>query len=226
MNTWWSAPTTIISASTHPSTATRSTTARTTTDRAPPLLGIAEAFAAARRPKRSVLLVWHAAEEMRDAGSRYFVAHPTVPLSQIVADLNIDMIGRTRTATTDTTKWTVVRPGEVYVMGATRSSKDLGDIADAVNRSYLRLSFNYRFDTPNDPQHLFERSDQYSYAEKGIPALFYYTGDHEDYHQPSDSIEKIDFQNMEKIARTVFATAFELANRSQRPRVNPPHGGS
>jgi Zn-dependent M28 family amino/carboxypeptidase len=153
-------------------------------------------------------------------GSQYFVQHPTVALTQIVADLNIDMIGRTRTSQTDSTKWTVVKPGEIHVIGSRRLSRELGEIGESVNQSYLRLAFNYRFDAPDDPSQLFLRSDQFSYAEKGIPVIFYYGGEHEDYHQPSDTADKIDYQNLEKVARTVYATAWELANRPRRPRLD------
>jgi hypothetical protein len=186
------------------------------------VMTIAEAFGRGPRPKRSVLFIWHCGEERMRWGSRYFVQQPTVPLTQIVADLNLDMIGRTRTSQTDSSKWTVVHPGEIYVIGSRRLSRELGDINDAVNQSFLRLAFNYRFDAPDDPSHLFLRSDQYSYAEKGIPVIFYYGGDHEDYHQPSDTADKIDYQNMERVARTVYATAWELANRPRRPRMDNP----
>jgi hypothetical protein len=186
------------------------------------VMAIAKAFGLGPRPKRSVLFIWHCGEEHMRWGSAYFVQHPTVPLAQIVADLNIDMIGRTRTTQTDTAKWTVVKPGEIYVIGSRRLSRELGDISDAVNQSYLRLALNYRFDAPDDSSQLFLRSDQYSYAEKGIPVIFYYGGDHEDYHQPSDTFDKIDYQNMQNVARTVYATAWELANRPQRPHLDQP----
>ena len=184
------------------------------------VMAIAKAFGRGPRPKRSMLFIWHCGEERLRWGSQYFVQHPTVPLTQIVADLNVDMIGRTRTSATDSAKWTVVKPGEVYVIGSRRLSRELGDIGEAVNRSYLRLAFSYRFDAPDDPSQLFFRSDQYSYAEQGIPVIFYYGGEHEDYHQPSDTADKIDYQNLEKVARTVYATAWELANRPGRPRLN------
>jgi hypothetical protein len=184
------------------------------------VMAIAEAFGRGPRPRRSMLFIWHTGEERQRWGSSYFVQHPTVPLAQIVAALNIDMIGRTRTAGTDSTKWTVVRPGELYVIGSRRMSRELGEINEAVNRSYLRLALNYRFDALDDPSQLFSRSDQYSYAEKGIPVIFYYGGEHEDYHRPSDTADKIDYQHLQAVARTVYATAWELANRAKRPRVD------
>ena len=187
------------------------------------LLAIAEAFARGPRPKRSILFIWHCGEEQNRWGSKYFVAHPTIPLNQIVANLNLDMIGRTKTSGDATlANQTLVKPGEIYIIGSKKMSTELGEISEAVNQSYLRLTFNYRFDDPKDSSQLFFRSDHFTYAEKGIPIIFYYGGEHEDYHQPSDSADKIDYQNMEKVARTVHATAWELANRARRPRVDKP----
>jgi len=101
-------------------------------------------------------------------------------------------------------------------------STELGDLNESVNKSYLNLSFNYKYDDPKDPEQFFYRSDHYNYAKMGIPIIFYLDGVHEDYHRPSDSVEKIDYQNMEKITRTIYATAWELANRATRPRVDKP----
>jgi hypothetical protein len=187
------------------------------------VLALAEAFARGSRPKRSILFIWHCGEERFLWGSRYFTEHPTVPLNQIIANLNIDMIGRTRKeADANPANKMLVKPGEIYVIGSKKMSTELGEISEAVNQSYLRLRFNYQFDDPQDTSQLFSRSDHISYARKGIPIIFYYAGEHEDYHQPSDSVDKIDYQNMEKVARTVYATAWELANRAQRPRVDKP----
>jgi len=187
------------------------------------VLAIAEAFARGPRPKRSILLIWHCGEEKLLWGSRYFTEHPTIPLNQIIVDLNIDMIGRTRKeGDTNEADKTLTKPGELYVIGSRKMSTELGQISEDVNQSYLRVGFNYQFDDPKDQSRLFFRSDHISYARKGIPVIFYYNGEHEDYHQPSDSIEKIDYPNMEKVARTIYATAWELANRAQRPRVDKP----
>ena len=187
------------------------------------VLAIAEAFARGPRPKRSILFIWHCGEEKLLWGSRYFTEHPTIPLNQIIVDLNIDMIGRTRReGDPNAANKTLTKPGDLYVIGSKKMSTELGRISEEVNQSYLHLGFNYQFDDPNDPSRLFSRSDHISYARKGIPVIFYYNGEHEDYHQPSDSVEKIDYQNMEKVVRTICATAWELANRAQRPRVDKP----
>jgi Zn-dependent M28 family amino/carboxypeptidase len=97
-----------------------------------------------------------------------------------------------------------------------------GELSERINKSYLNLKFNYKYDAPKDPERIFYRSDHFNYARKGVPIIFYNDGSHVDDHQPSDSMEKIDFQQMEKIARTVFATAWELSNLPTRPRVDKP----
>ena len=101
-------------------------------------------------------------------------------------------------------------------------STELDELSARVNNSYLKLDFNYKYDDPNDPQRFFYRSDHFNYARHGIPIIFYFTGVHEDYHRPSDTIDKIDFVKMEKIARTIYATGWELANRNKRPEVDKP----
>ena len=186
------------------------------------VLAIAEAFArASQRPKRSILFVWHAGEEKGLWGSQYFANHPTVPLNQIVTQLNIDMIGRSRAA--DDTKPAnkdLSAADEIYVIGSRMMSTTLGDTSEAVNSGYLNLKFNYRYDDPKDTNRFFFRSDHFNYAAKGIPIIFYFSGVHEDYHRPSDTVDKIDFAKMERVSRTIFATAARLAEMPQRPAVD------
>jgi Zn-dependent M28 family amino/carboxypeptidase len=184
------------------------------------VLAMAEAFAKGTRPKRSILFIWHAGEEKGLWGSRYFTDYPTIPLSQIVADLNIDMIGRTKKENDVQANQPLPKPGEVFLIGPTMMSKELKEISEAVNKSYLNLTFDYHYDDIKHPDQFFFRSDHYNYARKGIPIIFYMDGEHEDYHRPSDHADKIDYQNMEKISRTIFATAWELANRATRPKVD------
>jgi hypothetical protein len=189
------------------------------------VLAMAEAFAkAAQRPKRSILFIWHAGEEKGLWGSEYFADNPTVPIGSIITQLNIDMIGRAQKLNEEVKPRNkeLTKQGEVYLIGSRMMSSELGDLSESVNNSFLKMNFNYRYDDPKDPQQFFYRSDHFNYAKKGIPIIFYMDGDHEDYHQPSDSIEKIDFENMEKIARTIFATGWELANRPTRPNVDKP----
>ena len=185
-------------------------------------LALAEAFSRGPRPKRSILFIWHAGEEKGLWGSRYFTESPTVPIGQIITELNIDMIGRSRKENDKPANQPLPKPGEIYLVGSKMMSTELGDLNESVNKSYLNLSFNYKYDDPKDPERFFYRSDHYNYAKMGIPIIFYLDGVHEDYHRPSDSVEKIDYQNMEKITRTIYATAWELANRATRPRVDKP----
>ena len=189
------------------------------------VMAMAEAFAkGAQRPKRSILFIWHAGEEKGLWGSQYFADNPTVPISAIITQLNIDMIGRSQKRNEEIKERNkeLILKDDVYLIGSKMMSTELGEISESVNNSFLKMGFNYRYDDPNDPQQFFYRSDHFNYAKKGIPIIFYMDGDHEDYHQVSDSIEKIDFENMEKIARTIFATGWELANRPTRPKVDKP----
>ncbi len=186
------------------------------------LLAIAEALAkASTRPKRSILLVWHAGEEKGLWGSRYFTDYPTIPLDKIVTQINIDMIGRSKKeGDTNPRNKELSGPNEIYVIGSKMMSTELGDLTEAVNKQYLNITYDYRYDDPNDPNRFFFRSDHYNYARKGIPIVFFFDGEHEDYHRPGDEVQKIDFQKMEKVARTVYMTLWEVANRPTRPKVD------
>ena len=186
------------------------------------LLAMAEAAARLKpRPKRSLLFVWHAGEEHGLWGSAYYADHPTVPLDHIVAQLNVDMIGRSRAADDKNPENKLLTgPNEVYVIGSKMMSTSLAELSERVNDQYLKVSFNYHYDDPDDPSRLFFRSDHYNYAKKGIPIIFYFSGLHADYHEPSDSVEKIDFTKMERISRTIYATALALADSPSRPKVD------
>jgi Zn-dependent M28 family amino/carboxypeptidase len=186
------------------------------------LLAIAESLAkAATKPKRSVIFVWHAGEERGLWGSRYFTDHPTIPLTQIVTQINIDMIGRSKKdGDTNPRNSMLSGPNEIYVIGSRMMSTQLGELTETVNQNYLNLSYNYRYDDPLDPNRFFFRSDHFNYARKGIPIVFFFDGEHEDYHRPSDSVDKIDFQKIERVVRTVAMTLWELANRPSRPMVD------
>ena len=188
------------------------------------LLGMAEALAKApTRPKRSVLFVWHCGEEKGLWGSRYFTEYPTVPLNQIVAQLNIDMIGRSKKeGDTNPRNSELTGPNAVYVIGSTMMSTELGELVNEVNKTFLNLTFDTRYDDPNDPNRFFYRSDHFNYARKGIPIIFFFDGVHEDYHRAGDSPDKIDYDKMEKVTRTVYMTAWEIANRAARLKVDKP----
>ena len=185
------------------------------------VLAIAEALAKGPRPKRSILLVWHTGEEKGLWGSEWVTDHPVVPLNQIITQLNIDMIGRSKKAgDTDPRNANLSGPDEIYVIGSKMMSTELGELSEKVNQSYLKLRFNYKYDDPNDPERFFFRSDHYNYARKGIPIIFYFDGVHEDYHRQSDHPDKIDYEKMEKVTRTIFAKMWKLANQPQRPKVD------
>lgn len=186
------------------------------------LLAMAEALAHAKtRPKRSVLFVWHAGEEKGLWGSRYFTEYPTIPLDRIVTQINIDMIGRSKKeGNTNQRNQNLSGPNQIYVIGSKMMSTELGELSEAVNKSYLNLEYDYRYDDPADPNRFFFRSDHYNYARKGIPIIFFFDGVHEDYHRPGDSADKIDYAKMEKITRTIYMTLWELANRPLRPKVD------
>jgi hypothetical protein len=188
------------------------------------LLGMAEALSHAKqRPKRSVLFVWHCGEEKGLWGSRYFTDYPTIPLDHIVTQLNIDMIGRSKKpGDTDPRNANLSGPNQIYVIGSTMMSTELGNLSQAVNKSYLNLQYDLRYDDPADTNRFFFRSDHFNYARKGIPIIFFFDGVHEDYHRPGDEWQKIDYEKMEKVARTIYMTLWEVANLSVRPKVDKP----
>ena len=185
------------------------------------MIAIAEALSKGSPLPRSVLFVWHAGEEKGLLGSKYFTEFPTVPLKSIVTQLNIDMIGRSKAPEdTNPVNKDLSNPDEVYIIGSRAMSTTLGELSEEVNRSFHQLKLNYRYDDPTDPNRFFFRSDHYNYAQKGVPIAFFFDGVHQDYHKVSDSIEKIDFEKMSKVVRTICATAIELATMPQRPAID------
>ncbi|HKQ51977.1 MAG TPA: M20/M25/M40 family metallo-hydrolase [Pyrinomonadaceae bacterium] len=187
------------------------------------LLAMAETLAKNPPPKRSVLFVWHCAEEKGLWGSQYFVENPTIPLDRIVTQINIDMIGRSRPeGDTNPANAHLAGPNEIYVIGSKMMSTQLGELSEATNHAYMNLKLNYLYDDPKDPNQFFYRSDHFNYAKNGVPIIFYFDGEHEDYHRPGDQPEKIDYPKMEKVTRTVFVTLWELAERPTRPVVDKP----
>lgn len=193
------------------------------------VLAIAEALAKAeRRPNRSVLLVWHAGEEKGLLGAAYFNKYPTVDIKKVITQLNIDMIGRSKTADTKIVECTgrnrcnseLTGPNEVYVIGSEMMSSKLGEITKETNSSYLNMNYNYKYDDPKDTNRFFFRSDHFMYAQNGIPIAFWFTGTHLDYHGAGDHADKIDYAKMEKIARTIFLTMWELTELKDRPAID------
>ena len=186
------------------------------------VLSMAEALTKSPvRPRRSILLVWHAGEEKGLWGSAYFNKFPTVDIKNVVTQLNIDMIGRSR-KTGDVNPKNKDLTGEngIYVIGSEMMSTKLGEITKSVNNSYLGLNYDYRYDDPKDTNRFFFRSDHFNYAVNGIPIVFWFDGVHEDYHQPGDEVQKIDYDKMQKVSRTIFLTMWELADLMERPKVD------
>lgn len=186
------------------------------------VLSIAEALANAKqRPKRSVLVVWHAGEEKGLWGADYFNKFPTVDMKNVIAQLNIDMIGRSKKeGDTNPRNKELTGPNSIYVIGSEMMSSTLGAITKGTNSNYLNLTYDYKYDDPKDPNRFFFRSDHFHYAQNAIPIAFWFDGVHEDYHRPSDTADKIDYQKMEKVTRTIFLTMWELTDLKERPKVD------
>jgi Zn-dependent M28 family amino/carboxypeptidase len=182
------------------------------------MLEIAEAFKAAfddgKGPKRSILFLHVSAEEKGLLGSKYYVENPLYPLKNTVANLNIDMIGRTDPKRIDKD------PNYIYLIGADRLSQDLHNISEEANNKFTKLKLDYTFNALNDPNRFYYRSDHYNFAKNNIPIIFYFNGTHEDYHRPSDTVDKINYQLLRKRSRLIFYTLWELANREERIKLN------
>lgn len=177
------------------------------------ILEIAEAFAKAKAdgkgPRRNILFMTVSGEEKGLWGSEYFSDHPTVPLDKTTADLNIDMIGRV-----DTERKSADTLNYVYVVGDDKLSSDLKPISEGVNNKYIKMTLDYKFNDPKDPNRIYYRSDHYNFASKGVPIIFYYDGMlQSDYHKPTDTPDKIYYPLLSKRAQLVFYTAWEMANR-------------
>ena len=197
-------------------------------------LEIAQYFAAQKvKPKRSLLFVWHVGEEAGLYGSQWYTDHPTVPRDSIVAQLNMDMVGRGAVA--DNTGITKEgsryhgNPDYVQLVGSRRLSTELGDLAESVNRAEKRpMSFDYAMDANGHPSNIYCRSDHYEYARYGIPIVFFTTGGHADYHQVTDEPQYIDYDRMARVAQYVADLATRVGNLDHRPVVDKqkpdPHG--
>ncbi|MCB0587334.1 MAG: M28 family peptidase [Phaeodactylibacter sp.] len=181
------------------------------------VLEVAEAFAEARKqgagPRRSVLFMLVSGEEKGLLGSQYYVEHPVFPLENTIADINVDMVGRVDEKHKD-------NPEYIYVIGSDRLSTELHQINEQANATYTKLELDYTYNAEDDPNRYYYRSDHYNFAQRGIPAIFYFNGTHADYHRTSDTVDKIQFGKMAKIAQLVFYTAWELANREERIKVD------
>jgi Zn-dependent M28 family amino/carboxypeptidase len=168
-----------------------------------------------------VLFVWHCGEEKGLWGSEYFNKFPTVDIKQVVAQLNIDMIGRSKKeGDTNPKNKDLTGENAIYVIGSEMMSSTLGSVVKGTNSGYLNLTYDLRYDDPKDTNRFFFRSDHFNYAVNGIPVSFWFDGVHEDYHGAGDHADKIDYDKMEKVARTIFLTMWELTDLKQRPKVD------
>jgi hypothetical protein len=183
------------------------------------VLEMAQPFAQAKAeghgPRRSMLFMPVSGEEKGLLGSEWYSEHPVFPLVNTVANLNIDMIGRTDSLHEGGAPY-------VYIIGSDRLSTELHLINERANSIYTKLELDNRFNTEDDPNRFYYRSDHYNFAKHGIPVIFYFNGVHADYHQAGDEVHKIRFDLLEQRTRLVFHTAWELANREQRIVVDKP----
>jgi Peptidase family M28 len=181
------------------------------------VLEIARAFvkarAAGKGPRRSIVFLANSGEEEGLWGSEYFTDHPTIPLDRTTVDLNIDMVGRI-----DPNRKTGDSTNYVYVVGDDKLSTDLHPISEAQNSKYTKMELDYKYNDPSDPQRIYYRSDHYNFARKGVPIIFYFDGIHADYHKPTDTPDKINYDLMAKRDQLVFYTAWDMANRDEMLR--------
>jgi Zn-dependent M28 family amino/carboxypeptidase len=176
------------------------------------VIEMAEAFVAAAKkgkgPRRSIVFMTVSGEEKGLWGSEYYTNNPVYPLAKTSVNLNTDMVGRRDPAYKgDSTNY-------VYVIGEDKLSSDLMPITDAVNAT-AKMELDRRYNDLKDPNRFYYRSDHYNFAKNGVPIIFYFDGVHKDYHRPTDTVEKINFDLMEKRVRLIFNTAWLMANRDE-----------
>jgi hypothetical protein len=183
------------------------------------VLDIAEAFAYVKKempdyaPRRSILFMLVSGEEKGLLGSQYYVNYPVYPLEKTIVDVNVDMIGRVDEKHAADSNY-------IYVIGADRLSTELHDINETMNDKYTGISLDYTYNEEDDPNRYYYRSDHYNFAEKGIPAIFYFSGVHADYHRTTDTVDKINFEKTAKIGQLIFHTVWQLANQDKTIEVN------
>lgn len=173
------------------------------------ILELAQAFKLAQKngnsPKRSIAFMHLTGEEIGLYGSRYFIENPLFPIENIVADLNIDMIGRMDELHEPDSNY-------IYLIGADRISKELHYISEKANSIFTKLELDYKYNDDKDPNAYYYRSDHYNFARYKIPVIFYFNGEHKDYHQVTDTADKIDYVALAKRSKLIFSTAWYLAN--------------
>ena len=185
------------------------------------VLEIAEAFAKAKAagkgPRRSILFLIVSGEEKGLWGSDYYTNHPVYPLEKTSLDINIDMIGRK-----DDNLKSLDSNNHVYLIGDDKISSELPRFVDSINNLYIKIITDRKYNDPKDPNRLYYRSDHYNFAQKGIPIVFFFDGIHKDYHKPSDTPDKINYDLQERRTRLVFLLAWEAANRNEMMKRDKP----
>lgn len=181
------------------------------------VMAIAEAFQKAveegNEPKRSILFLHVTGEEKGLLGSKYYANFPIFPLENTVVNLNIDMVGRTDVAHEN-------NPNYIYLIGSDKLSTELHELSEEINNKFTQLNLDYKYNDKNDPNRFYYRSDHYSFAKNNIPVIFYFNGTHENYHRISDTPDKINYELLAKRTQLVFYTAWEIANRENRIKVD------
>ena len=180
------------------------------------VLELAEAYATAaafgQAPDRSIIFLLVSGEEKGLLGSKFYTDYPLIPLDQTMVNINIDMVGRMDEQHDN--------GNYIYVIGADRLSTTLHEVNESVNDLHEKLLLDYTYNAEDDPNRYYYRSDHYNFAEKGIPAVFFFNGTHDDYHRPSDTADKIDYDKMAKIGRHIFHLIWELGNREDAIEVD------
>lgn len=173
------------------------------------VLEMAEAFSLASqngyRPKRSIVFLHITAEEVGLHGSRYYSNHPVFSMENTLANLNIDMIGRVDKRHAENENY-------IYVIGSDRISTELDFITQKANSTFTNLELDYKYNAENDHNRYYYRSDHYNFALKGVPVIFFFNGEHEDYTKPTDTADKINYPLLAQRTKLIFATAWYLAN--------------
>lgn len=181
------------------------------------LMEMAQAFNQAKKdgrgPKRSIVFLHFTAEEIGKRGSEYYASHPVFPLKNTLVDLNIDMIGRVDNLHKNNDNY-------IYLIGSDKLSKELHFISEEINNSFFKIDLDYRYNTEQEKNRYYTRSDHYNFANKDIPVIFYFNGEHEDYHEPTDTPNKINYNLLEKRTKLIFATAWQIANQEHRLEID------
>lgn len=181
------------------------------------ILHVAQALVAAKKAgvgtKRSVLILNVAGEEKGLLGSRYYSDHPIFDIENTVANINVDMIGRRDNEHLDD-------PDYIYVIGGKIISSGIQSMMEEANASTVNITLSDRYNDLDDPNQFYRRSDHWNFGRLGVPFIFFFNGIHADYHRPSDSVDKIDFEALTKRAQLVFMTTVNIANAEERPTVD------